>query len=86
MLAEPVTMGVGDADNETEGGCGGPTLTTTVAVVEPPRPVQVSEKVVAATRRAVVSEPDVGRLPLHPPDAVHELAYVLLHCRPVVVK
>jgi hypothetical protein len=79
VLVEPATTGVGDADNETEGGCGGSTLTTTVAVAEPPRPVQVNEKVVDAISRAVDSEPDVARLPLQPPDALHELASVLLH-------
>jgi len=60
--------------------CGVPPLTVTVALllVVPPVPVQASVYVVVAVGETVAL-PLVPLLPLQPPDAVHELAFVLDH-------
>ena len=51
--------------------------TVTDCAVEPPAPVQVSVKVVLVVRAAVVNVPLVFCVPLQPPDAVQEVAFVL---------
>jgi hypothetical protein len=57
---------------------GGADDTVTVADcdAEPPGPVQVSVYFVVALTAAVVCEPLVDSVPLHPPDARHEVALV----------
>jgi hypothetical protein len=47
--------------------------------------VQVSVKVVLLVSAALVAVPLVGRLPLHPPDAVQAVAFVLDHMRSTVL-
>jgi len=42
----------------------------------PPAPVQSRAKLVVAARAAVVSLPEVGLLPVHPPLALHDVALV----------
>jgi hypothetical protein len=53
-------------------------VTVTVAVFEadPPAPLQVSTKLVVCVSAAVTCVPDVNLDPLHPPDAVHDVALV----------
>jgi hypothetical protein len=50
--------------------------TVTVAETEdvPPAPEQASTNVVVAASAPVTWEPEVGFVPLHPPEAVHEVA------------
>ncbi|MBS0375270.1 MAG: hypothetical protein JSR73_11870 [Proteobacteria bacterium] len=52
--------------------------TVAFALPEPPVPVQVSVKVVAAVRFPVLAEPLVAFVPLQPPDAVQVVAFVEL--------
>jgi len=55
----------------------GVTVTVAAWIVEPPGPVQVSVNVlVDAVRGALLSEPAVARLPVQPPEAVQEVAFV----------
>jgi len=62
-------------------GAGGAGVTTTVAVALalPPEPVQVNVKLVFAVSTAVDSLPLVATEPLHPWEAVQEVALVELH-------
>ena len=60
----------------TVGGGVGTTVTVAEALALPPEPVQVRVKVVEVAKAPVDVEPLVMRLPLHPPDAVHEVAFV----------
>src|SRR5215475_10004781 len=65
-----------------EGG-GGAVEEATVTVVdwvaESPDPVHVKANVVFAVRLPVLWEPEVDLLPDHPPEAVHEVAFVEFH-------
>jgi hypothetical protein len=70
---------VGAAVNAAVGAGGGPTVIVTELVVSPPDPEQVSVKVLEAVRAGVASAPDVPRLPVHVPDAVHDVALLLVH-------
>jgi hypothetical protein len=57
----------------------GPLTTLTVeAVLVPPSPVQVNEKVVAVARGPVLALPLGGCAPLQPPLALHEVAFAEL--------
>ena len=48
--------------------------------MEPPAPEHASVKTfVVAVSAALVSEPEVGRLPLHAPLAVHAVAFAAFH-------
>ena len=59
------------------GGAGAVTVTVTEAAgLVPEEPVQVKENVVSLVRATVLLEPLVSRAPLHPPEAVHEVASV----------
>src|SRR5689334_4631181 len=51
-------------------------LTVTLAWPVPPAPVQVSVKVVAVVRLPVLCVPAVAFVPVQPPDAVHDVAFV----------
>jgi hypothetical protein len=53
-------------------------VTSTEALDVPPGPVQTSANVVVAVSAVEVSVPDGGRLPVHPFDAVHSVALVLV--------
>jgi len=55
------------------------TVTAAFAVALPPAPVQVSVNVVFAVSAALVAVPLVDCAPDQPPDAVHELALLLVH-------
>lgn len=68
-VAVKIAVGVG----------GGETATFTEVVASPPDPEQVSVKVAAAVNAALASAPDVARLPVQAPDAVQDVAFVLLH-------
>ena len=54
-------------------------MTAVVAVAVPPTPVQVSVNVVVTDSALLVALPLVACAPAQPPDAVHELAFVLVH-------
>jgi hypothetical protein len=54
-------------------------LTTAEAAALPPIPAQVSVNVVAVVSAPVEALPLVPLLPLHPPEAVQEAAFVLPH-------
>ena len=58
---------------------GAATFTMTLSLPFPPAPVQVRVKVVEEVKAAVFSEPAVFFVPLQPPEAVQEVALVLLH-------
>jgi len=51
----------------------------TLACPVPPVPVQLSVKVVAVVSAPVLSVPAVVLLPLQPPEAVHDVAFVEVH-------
>jgi hypothetical protein len=55
-------------------GTGGGTLTVTDWVAVPPAPLQVRMYVVVAVRPEKSALPLVGRAPVQPPEATHELA------------
>ncbi|MGD9598116.1 MAG: hypothetical protein AB7G76_02490 [Steroidobacteraceae bacterium] len=58
----------------------GPDTTTLLVTLEvPPGPVQLSPYVVVAASGPVLKLPAVGRLPLHPPEAVQDVASVVVH-------
>jgi len=76
----PLAMFVGLALSETLGG-GADTETVTDCAAEPPRPLQVNVNLVLAVRAEVASEPLVARMPLQPPDAAQELAWVEDHVK-----
>ena len=60
----------------------GTELTATVVAATarvPADPIQVSENVVSAIRAPVPLEPLVVNAPLHPPEALQEVAFVELH-------
>lgn len=59
-------------------GMGALTATLALALALPPGPVQLSVNDVVALSAAEVSLPDVTRLPLQPPEAVHAVALVEL--------
>jgi hypothetical protein len=46
---------------------------------EPPVPLQLSVNVVALDSAAVLSLPAVAFVPVHPPEAVHDVAFVEVH-------
>lgn len=56
-------------------------MTVRLWLAEPPLPVQVKVKAVLALRLPVTSEPEVALLPLQPPEALQEVALVLLQVR-----
>src|SRR5262245_54816310 len=60
------------------------TVTFAVCCPVPPAPVQLSVNAVFALSAALVSVPDVAFAPLHPPDAVQVVAFVLDHVSIVV--
>lgn len=79
-----VTTDVGSAVRLTVGAGGAVTVTDALALPEPPAPEQVSVNVVLAFRAAVVSDPLVALFPVQPPEAVQDVALVLLQLSEVV--
>ena len=76
--AEPFVTVPGVALSVTLGTGGGVTVTCAELLTVPPGPEQTSSKTVDSVSDGEDSEPDSPRLPLHPPDAVHEVALLLL--------
>ena len=76
--AAPLATLVGPALKDTL-GAGAETVTVTDWAAEPPAPVQVSVNFVLAAKAGVVCEPLVPSLPLQPPEAEHEVAWVEDH-------
>jgi len=68
----------GLAVNVAVGNGGGATAMLRELLASPPGPEQVNLKLLVDVNAAVDSVPDVARLTLQPPDAVQELAFVLL--------
>ena len=70
---------VGLAVKLAVGAGGGATATVTELLASPPGPEQLSTKLVPDVSVGVASAPEVARLPVQPPDALHEVAFVLTH-------
>jgi len=82
VLLPPLATVVGDADNVTVGaGVELVTVMEALAWAVPPEPVQLSVNVASAFNAPVLWLPAVALVPLHPPDAVHEVAFVELHVK-----
>jgi len=80
--APPLVTVVGLAVSVTVGAGGDAvTATDTEALAPPPAPVHVSVKLVVAVSGPVDAVPLVGRVLLHPPDALHAVALVEDHVR-----
>ncbi len=71
----PLEMLVGLALKDTLGGVA-ETVTVADWDAEPPAPVQLSVNVVVVVRAEVVWVPLVGSLPVQPPEALQEVAFV----------
>ena len=71
----PLEMLVGLAFSDTL-GAGGETVTVADCEADPPAPVQVSVYLVVAESAGVAAEPLTGSEPLHPPEAVQDVALV----------
>ena len=56
-------------------------MTVALWLLLPPAPVQVNVNVVDADRAPLDCEPLVALTPLQPPEAVQEVALVVLHAR-----
>jgi hypothetical protein len=77
VLLPPLLTEVGDADSVTVGtGVEAVTVTEALACAVPPAPVQLNVKEASAFRAPVLSLPEIALLPLHPPEAVHDVALV----------
>ncbi|HUO66484.1 MAG TPA: hypothetical protein VMV37_03060, partial [Gammaproteobacteria bacterium] len=61
-----------------------PTVTVFESLAEPPGPVQVSVNVVVTVSALLVAVPLVAFEPDQPPDAVHDVAFVLVQVSCVV--
>lgn len=72
-LTSSVALPAGGGD---EVGVESVTVTVADWPAEPPAPVQVSVNVVAAVRFPVLCEPETALVPDHPPEALHEVAFV----------
>ena len=68
---------VGDAEMLTVGA--GTTVTVVFVAALPPAPVQLSVYCVVAASAGVVTMPLVGCAPAQPPEALHDVASVVLH-------
>ncbi len=75
--APPLATDAGVAVSVTVGSGAGLTVIVTDWTAEPPLPVQVSVKEPVAVRFVRCSLPEVDLVPLQPPEAVQELAFVL---------
>ena len=77
VLLPPLATLVGDADKFTVGaGVGFVTVTEAVACDVPPAPVQLSVNEVLALNAPVPWVPETAFVPLQPPDAVQDVAFV----------
>ena len=78
LVAPNFTRSVLPVGGGVEVGGGAVTATVTDWLAEPPVPVQASVNVVFAVKLPVLAEPEIAFVPDHPPDAVHEVASVVL--------
>ena len=78
LVDEPVVTEVGFAVSVTVGNTGAVTVTDALADPEPPLPEHVSVKLVLAVSAAEFSVPLVAFAPVQPPEAVQDVALVLL--------
>lgn len=78
LVDDPVVTDGGVAVNVTVGNTGAVTVTDTLADPEPPVPEHVRVKLALAVSAAEFSVPLVALLPVQPPDAVHDVALLLL--------
>jgi hypothetical protein len=77
VLLPPLLTVVGAADNVTVGtGVELVTETEAVAWPEPPAPAQLSVNEALAFNAPVLALPEIAFVPLQPPDAVHDVAFV----------
>ncbi|MCC7198694.1 MAG: hypothetical protein IT483_04210 [Gammaproteobacteria bacterium] len=86
-VVPPEATDVGLADSVAVAAGGGATDTVAVALwaVVPPMPVQLRVKVVLVVSAGEVSVPEVAFAPVHPFEAVHEVALVDDHVIAVVL-
>jgi hypothetical protein len=78
VLLAPLLTAVGAADNVTVGaGVEPATAMDALANAVPPAPVQLSVYAALAFNAPVLSLPETAFAPLHPPEAVHAVAFVL---------
>jgi hypothetical protein len=75
----PDWMLVGDAASVTVGAGFDVTVTATDRLILPPAPVQASAKLELVASALVVNDPDVAFVPVHPPDAVQDVAFEVDH-------
>ena len=81
----PAATSAGDAASDTVGGVSWTwTVTVTVCDAVPPEPAHVNVKLVVAPSAGVEVVPLVARLPVHPPELVHEVEFVAAQLRVVV--
>lgn len=78
LVDEPLVTEAGVAVSVTVGATGAVTVTEALAWPLPPAPLQLRLKVALAVSAAEFSLPLVALLPVQPPDAVHEVALLLL--------
>jgi hypothetical protein len=78
MAAPPGDIAVGLALRATVGAACGSTVTVVLACALPPAPLQLNTKFDEAFSVPVLTEPLVGSLPLHAPEAVQLVALLLL--------
>lgn len=75
-------VGLAVSDTEgAEGAAGADIVTVAVCDADPPAPVQVSVKLIVVVRGDVVLDPLMGCVPLQPPEAVQDCAFVALHVK-----
>ena len=94
VVESPLVTEVGDSEIETLGAVGGGVVgggvvepvmvTAAVLLADPPAPVQLRANVVFAVSAAEACEPEVALVPVHPFEAVHDVAFVEDHVSVVV--
>ncbi len=81
VAVPPLATLVGLADNAAVGTPAATVTVTLTAALVPPAPEQVNAYVVLAVRAPVLAVPLAPFVPLQPPEAVHEVAFVELHVK-----
>ncbi len=82
-VADPPWLSTGGVAVRLRVGAGvtGVTLTVVFCEAVPPAPLHAIEKVVVCARAAVGCDPEIDLVPVQPPDAVHEVAFVEDHVK-----
>jgi hypothetical protein len=77
-VAEPPWLSAAGVAVRLSVGAGVTGVTVTVALRDavPPAPVHAMVNVTVCARAAVACDPEVALAPVHPPDAVHDVAFV----------